>query len=76
MDKVPVVLILTGDFSTIYPKFVELLASYYQEYYSTESLAKFLNELQHNRDMADVTPKLLQLIGKKLFLGKEYTDSF
>ena len=76
LDKFPVAPILTGDFSTIYPKFVEFLATYYEEYDSIESPAKFLNELQHNRDMADVTPKLLQLIGQELFLGKDYTDSF
>ena len=76
LDKFPVAPILTGDFATIYPKFVEFLSSYYQEYDSIKSPAKFLNELQHNRDMADVTPQLLQLIGQELFLGKDYTDSF
>lgn len=76
LDKYPVAPILPENFATMYPKFIEFIASYYEEYDSLESPAKFLNELQHNRDMADVTPKLLQLIGQEFFLGKDYTDSF
>jgi len=76
LDKFPVTPILPENFATMNPKFIEFLASYYDEYDSFESPAKYLNELQHNRDMADVTPKLLQLIGQELFLGKDYTDSF
>lgn len=75
LDKYPVASNLPENFATMYPKFIEFIASYYKEYDSIESPAKFLNELQHNRDMVDVTPKLLQLIGQELFLGKDYTDS-
>ena len=75
LDKYPVASNLPENFATMYPKFIEFIASYYKEYDSIESPAKFLNELQHNRDMVDVTPKLLQLIGQEVFLGKDYTDS-
>ena len=75
LDKFPVTPILPENFGLMYPKFIEFIATYYEEYDSIDSPAKFLNELQHNRDMADVTPQLLQLIGQELFLGKDYTDS-
>jgi len=76
LDKFPVSNSLPAHFESIYPKFVEFLSSYYQNYDGDDSPAKFLNELQHNRDLADVTPHLLRFIGEELFLGKDYTESF
>ena len=75
LDKFPVAPILPANFATMYPKFIEFIDTYYDEYDSIESPARHLNELQHNRDMVDVTPKLLRLIGQEFFLGKDYTDS-
>ena len=76
LDKYPVVENLPAHFETIYPKFLEFIESYYDEYDGVGSPAELLNELQHNRDMADVTPQLLELIGEELFQGKDYIQSF
>ena len=76
LDKYPVVETLPAHFETIYPKFIEFIESYYRDYDASGSPAESLNELQHNRDMADVTPQLLKLIGQELFLGEDYTESF
>jgi hypothetical protein len=76
LDKYPVSEELPANFETIYPKFVEFIKTYYESYDADDSPAKFLNELQHNRDMVDVTPHLLRFIGEELFLGKNYTEGF
>jgi hypothetical protein len=76
LDKYPVVDELPAHFESIYPKFIKFLETYYESYDADNSPAKFLNELQHNRDMADVTPHLLRFIGEELFLGKDYTEGF
>ena len=76
LEKYPISEELPAYFETVYPKFVEFIKSYYKSYDADNSPAKFLNELQHNRDMADVTPHLLRFIGEELFLGKNYTEGF
>jgi len=76
LDNFPVSEALPAYFESVYPKFVDFIKTYYGYYDDKNSPAKFLNELQHNRDMEDVTPQLLRLIAEELFLGKDYSESF
>jgi hypothetical protein len=76
LDNFPVSEALPSHFESVYPKFVEFIKKYYDYYDDENSPAKFLNEMQHNRDMEDVTPQLLRLIAEELFLGKDYSESF
>ena len=51
LDNFPVSEALPSHFESVYPKFVEFIKKYYDYYDDENSPAKFLNEMQHNRDM-------------------------
>jgi hypothetical protein len=59
-----------------YPKFVQLLKTYYQFEDEEESPTNLLNELFYTRDITQTDLKLLSFVEDELLLGQSYFEGF
>ena len=76
LDNYPVSDNLPSHFESLYPKFLQFMETYYESYDSSDGPAAALNDLQHNRDLEDLSPQLLKFLGNEFFSGNDYIEGF